>query len=380
MLITTLPVTPKVTASFTTLLAPLIASIVARSLGVQMIMANNLTGLRFSNRSKDEVCEIDHWYHSSLKRIGINDYDKWSDVDPEYEGFLSSSVKGLMKKGFLREADIEVLRCHCGMVDIPESALATAMYSGKRLFKPESGNIVCNACGLPAVKVRARALVLKLPSDSSPPPVCIPTVFEHEVGKVFENLAGREMIVSRLRQTHFNLEIGDNRYNLDIDFSWAFYLAYFQSKRREKMVVVCSNRVFLPLAQAILLSSLVVDLLDIQVLVYPIMHLVSKRGTTNGEWTIDEFLDSAEGFPARCLLVDALHWNHKDVRVDSEILYHAKLCSRKLPRAMRQVTAATSVHDFVSACNGMRLRGLLSKIKKGAALDSQEELLLSVLT
>src|ERR1700727_1285729 len=108
MLITTLPITPKPRAPFTTLLAPFVANILAAYSDSTLVVANNLTGLKLAG-SEQQNLELQLWYHNCLYRLGIESFYTWSELETGYFEFVNKIIDDQYNRGIICEKAKNIL-------------------------------------------------------------------------------------------------------------------------------------------------------------------------------------------------------------------------------------------------------------------------------
>lgn len=375
MIVSTLPITPRPEAAFSTLLSPFLVDLVVRFAGAKGVVAMNLSGRRaLASAIQGDPRE---WYLSMLNGVGVTSLPTWDEISEGYRVRVEDWSRGLLGKGLLRSADVEVQMCPCGAVEV-ESA---GVRDGSKLYVIQGGRVVCGLCKGRAEPRVIPSLLLSLPPVLRLPHI-LPGYARCEAVEAYKHLSERPLRVTRFRETDLHFFHEGVRYFLDTDYVWSFMGAdMVEDSPGEDLVLVTSNRT---ISQAIRVSAMK-DLMcgnsqATAVLVNPTLT-VSRDSESDWCPAVLEYVQMYRARTRRFLLAQGLNWSAKEVRVSSSLIYWLEhsLYPSAIPRLDEQPvvqggirSAGDVIRAFMLACCPRVVNGLVVAARKARTPSTEE--------
>lgn len=204
--------------------------------------------LNFMDSFNKDRIQFKDRYIDNLKKIGINlnlsyDYDYISEVN--------NIIIELILKGYIYTKIIEIIKCDCGRVDHPKEAkLSGAKVLG--IKEPES--YFCKICFSDCFVLSEERLVLKLNPINYLDFNVFPTNRRSSIINILEGLIGKEMVISKNRDTGFEFFFENKTYSIDVDYYNYFLLASITSDQK---IVVSSNHTEFQQVVTYLISNMI---------------------------------------------------------------------------------------------------------------------------
>lgn len=224
-IVISLPIKPQLHTSLGMTAGLHVGRTIADYLQCKYVMAVNIMN-GFAELEEEKKCFV-----SDITKRGIIPNVMWFDNDNSEE--LVKNIVKIVKAGDVYAQTKTMLRCHCGRVCIEKKY---ANNYGK-LFKIKDGHVVCNFCGKECDEINEELLVLRIPFNLKKINV-FPEFLSAEVENMVDKYKGKEMIISKPRNTGCALKLGTKTYNLDVEFVWSQIFSCFEEKN---MYLLASN-------------------------------------------------------------------------------------------------------------------------------------------
>lgn len=175
-------------------------------------------------------------YVDSLTENNIN-YDKlWYDkynVDK-----LLENINTLIKEGYISEVYSNIYRCDCGVVEIEEHKINSCNPNNLK-FEYKDSNMYCKECHGTCKKYNEKILIFSPKKIKKEQILFLPNYLNKDANTYINTVLDSYTTISRKRDTGIYLNYNGTKYNIDIDFLWATYLANFTE---DEKIVVSGNR------------------------------------------------------------------------------------------------------------------------------------------
>lgn len=227
MAVITLPMKPHRKEKIGMIVIPSIADVLAKRIGAKSYLGVNLMD-SYVKRS-DFVND----YYNLLYQMDIDVDDVWVDSKNESELFLN--VQKLIEKGFIKEKELKVLRCPCGVIDMKSGSAND--FVTKRSYIMKDDGVYCKECGGKCQDTIEKVLVFNA-SDIDFKSKALPSRIAKDQQEFHKRLKDEDILVSRVRDTKVPVLVNGTKYNVDIDFAVLTYLSCFDEKQR---VIIGSN-------------------------------------------------------------------------------------------------------------------------------------------
>jgi len=149
-------------------------------------------------------------------------------IDKDYLDYMVSCIKKLIDEDKIIEKNVPIYRCRCGKVDIIKNGVRD-FSSGDFYTIDDNNDITCSFCKSKAEEVYEKALIIDDPKKYFKPQVC-PTYMEKMMLDLLKQREECYILVSKKRDTGISIKVGENNYNLDVDFVWANFPQIFNEK------------------------------------------------------------------------------------------------------------------------------------------------------
>ena len=223
-MIATLPVKPQEKTNIGMMLAPTIMDYLGTVLQIDKNFGINVL------HSYDDKESLMDGYIEYLKKSGINYNSVF--VDSSYADQLLEIIERMYMNDQLKIKNKEILRCDCGRVDMIYS-----LHNNGKLYTENNGQIICNYCDSECRKYKEKVLVFEIKKDNENISIT-PTYLKKEISRFQSTYDGKDIIVSKFRDTGYALETSAGVFNIDIDFLWMNYFKLFD---KTNQIYVASN-------------------------------------------------------------------------------------------------------------------------------------------
>ena len=227
MAVITLPMKPHRKEKIGMIVIPSIADVLAKRSG-----ANSYLGVTLMD-SYVKRSDFVNDYYNLLYQMDIDVDDVWVDTENETELFLN--VQKLIDKGFIKEKELKVLRCPCGVIDMKSGSAND--FVTKRSYIMENNEVYCKECGEKCRDIVEKVLVFNA-SNIDFKSKTLPSRIAKDQQEFHKRLKDEDILVSRVRDTKVPVTVNGRKYNIDIDFAALTYLSCFDEKQR---VIIGSN-------------------------------------------------------------------------------------------------------------------------------------------
>lgn len=223
-LVLTLPIKPQNKTNIGMMLSPTIMDYIGSSLKIKKNIGFNII---HSYEDKDVSLEeyLDYVNKSSI------DYDSIF-IDKEHSEELLQIVEKMYHDGILKVKNKEKIRCECGRVDMLHASI-----NNEKLYSIKDGKIICNHCGNECKNYIEKTLVLEMNGEQIIPSIC-PLYLEKEMRGFAKSFNRIDVLVSKNRNTGFEIITKDGKFNIDVDFIWS---NYFKLMEEHNQIYIASN-------------------------------------------------------------------------------------------------------------------------------------------
>lgn len=371
-IITTLPLSPKKNASLGYYLTPLIADVIASFMGVPVAHAVNVLGAK-----RTSLQDVDAHF-AMLGRLGISSYLQWRDIDEQWDAVFSHLLSFGSAQGWVFQDERVVMVCPCGKAEFLATASTLSEIHGTcKVYEINKGNAFCLLCGNMIIPRMLRCLLVRIPNQV-PDVVVIPKYAAIEWNQLVRDIAGREILISRIRETGIHTKFMGKHFNIDIDFAWKLLLERLYTKGFQCSCIVVGHKSIKHALSMVFLGSLIGIPAPRFVVSTP--YLSIDFGNRAVEFA-EDLVDRHGGMSLRWILGMALGCAQKEITLQSKLIYliaHsigvASVSKYNSPRLI-------SVDRLWEAFNSQRIQRILSQMRRGQFDDlaSIESYLASVL-
>lgn len=257
----TMPIKPQSETNVGMYISPTLMNVLSEILSVNSTMAVNLLN---TYNDKENDLPI---YLADLARQGIKYNNLF--IDRNNSDKLLEVVEHLIFDGFVQKSNEEVIRCECGKVDLLNSSVNSVI---SKLYYEKNGSFYCKSCGSLCTCDRDDVLLLNLPSDINDSMLIVPTFLKKDINHLSKTFKGSKFLISKKRNTGYELYYEGKQFNIDVDFLWKNYYKLFDA---EHIIMIASNH---QIHQMYLLNYLnkITDNKDICFIAHPYMNKVDN--------------------------------------------------------------------------------------------------------
>lgn len=223
-IILTLPIKPQQETNIGMMISPTIMDYIGSSLSIKKNIGFNTI---HSYENKDVNLNS---YLSYVNNSGIN-YDSVF-IDKNYSDELLNIIEKMYYDGFIKVKTKETIRCECGRVDMLCESI-----NNEKLYTRQNGKIICNHCGKECKKYQEKSLVLEIRDETIIPSIC-PLFLEKEMKELSKNFKNSDILISKGRNTGFEIDTREGIFNIDVDFIWS---NYFNLMQEQNQIYIASN-------------------------------------------------------------------------------------------------------------------------------------------
>lgn len=227
-IVMTMPIKPQKNTNIGMFIAPAIMNTLSEMFECKGIMATNLLN---TYKNKDDDLQI---YIDDLEKQGIKYTELF--VDKYNSDKILEVITRLVYDGYVTKERETIYRCQCGKVDILNHGISNVGL-GKLYFENE-GNYYCSECKSLCIPSIEEVLVLNLPNNIDDSLLIVPTFLKNDANHLSKTFKGSKLLVSKLRETGYQLNIDGKVFNIDIDFIWMNYFQLFSEKQK---IMLASN-------------------------------------------------------------------------------------------------------------------------------------------
>ena len=229
--ILTLPIKPSSYEKRGMYFAPLLADFLS-----QKMNARSVTFLNLIDSYKNQfpfVADLLNEYQT----LGIHP-DRITS-DKASESSLYQLVYSLISKGLLTEAEREIVSCPCGKIDCLKESLD---FKTGHTHYEDTEIPRCQMCGQPCEISKKKVLLFHIPSSIKSKSPVFPLFSQRDFDEFNSKFEGKDILVSKQRDTKIPFMFNKTLYNLDVDFFWANYASLWNSP--QKIVLASQHSVY----------------------------------------------------------------------------------------------------------------------------------------
>lgn len=227
ILISTMPIKPQKKTNVGMLIAPTLVDMLGSVFDCEKVISMNSL-----NSYQDKDSQIEQ-YKIDIDKNKIN-YNSIF-VDKENVDKIMEIVEKLYLEKYLNIKNKVKIRCNCGKVDFLKSSISN---NAKLFYFDGSNNIICKECGGKCKEYNEKSLVLELDKNVDDSIKIAPTYLKKEINAFSGQFKGQDILVSKNRNTGYNLNIEGFKFNIDVDFLWNNYFKLFT---QDKQILIASN-------------------------------------------------------------------------------------------------------------------------------------------
>lgn len=226
-IVMTMPIKPQKKTNIGMYIAPTLMNVLSDILLCDSVMAVNLLS---SYEDKESELSI---FLKDLHRQGI----KYSQlfIDIEHVNEILAIIEKLIYDGYIKKTLKEVYRCDCGKVDILKQGMNAHI---NKLYYDKNNSYYCSSCNTECKSYIEEVLVLELSTTVDDTLLIVPTFLKKDATHLSKTFKGSELLVSKQRDTGYQITLDNKTFNIDVDFIWTNYFRLFN---REKTIMLASN-------------------------------------------------------------------------------------------------------------------------------------------
>ena len=229
LMIGTLPIKPQGETNIGMMVAPTIMDYIGDVFEIEKNIGFNTL---HSYDDKDVLLDE---YLGYVNKSGIN-YDSMF-IDGVHGDELLKIVEDMYYSGFLVAKNKEILRCDCGRIDMVYSPNNNA-----KLYTIKDDKIYCKYCGSECRKSIEKTLVYEVDSEKNMS--VVPLFLNKELSTFSDTFNDNDILVSKMRDTGYNIDTKEGLFNIDIDFLWMNYFKLFD---KNNQIYIASNHQIFPM-------------------------------------------------------------------------------------------------------------------------------------
>lgn len=223
-IILTLPIKPQNKTNIGMMLAPTIMDYIGTSLKIKKNIGFNII-----HSYEDKEINFNE-YLNYVNASKIN-YDSIF-IDKNCSDELLKIVEKMYYDEYLKIKNKEKIRCSCGRVDMLYASL-----NNEKLYFIQDGKMICNSCLKECKKYNEKSLVLEIKDTKIIPSIC-PLYLKKDINELSKTFKSNDILISKNRDTGFELTIGEEKFNIDVDFIWSNYFKLIEEKNQ---IYIASN-------------------------------------------------------------------------------------------------------------------------------------------
>lgn len=205
----TLPSKPQKKKNIGLMIAPLIMEIIGKKTdSIKIITLNTL-------HTYENVRKYKKIYNQQLMDLSI-------EFDELYEDFLHQEelvkiIKDLISSGKIVEKEKKIFKCECGKVEFIEDGKS---FGNGKMYVKKGNELICNECQTTIKSNKETVLVIKYNKKNEQVNV-LPKFLSSEMDYFSNLFDGKDILVSKIRNTGVKISFNNHEYNLDIEQVWS---------------------------------------------------------------------------------------------------------------------------------------------------------------
>lgn len=228
-IITTMPIKPQSNIKTGLILSPLFLNILSNLLDSKSVLMLNLL-----HSFKDYTIHKQNF----INELESNDL-KFDKVDSDVNNInkYKKIIKDLYDLNILKREETINYKCECGKVDIKKDLLHEIV--NKKMIEFKDDEYICTSCLSPLHLIPTKSLVMECSKIMEYPINVFPKFIEGKAKRGLKTFDGSFLVVTKNRDTGVSVNLGEDTYNIDIDF--LLYLTP-QLFDEDDITMVCCNR------------------------------------------------------------------------------------------------------------------------------------------
>ena len=301
LVISTLPIKPRKSPIVGMAISPVIVELLGKKLKIQKNLAINLL------HSYNDLSSLLDYNVNYFGNYGL-EFDKLI-LDSENVDKLLEGVEKLINAGFIVNEQTEKYMCDCGFVDVPVTAVSD--HSDGKIYHIQDGKLICNHCNSVCRKYSENSLVFDLKSKDFSHDIHMFPFFEKKDVMTFDRDEKINFhLISKTRDTGYQVMCGGQKYNVDIDALW---MNFPQIYDQERQIYVASNHQLYP----IYVMNLLNNALNEKEVFYILNPYLGKSDDLRPDV---ERLYERSPIYAKLAIISSLRWKKKDCTWDNSVL------------------------------------------------------------
>jgi hypothetical protein len=318
MFVTTLPISPPKNLKIGHFVQPFLVDVIGKNLVYNKVLALNLVGF------KSPSIEDKNLYLDALKRyLGfVPDY-VFVDNDNEFKIFVEEHINDMLIEGNVVVKKSNLIICECGRVN----TLTTHSFSSKQIFKLDENKCsVCNTKLNLIQNVDSLFFVVK-PSVHVDSYRIYPQFVYKEIKSLWNSYENTQILISRYNRG-VELTIGGDRWYIDPDFLWSFYVEFLKEKYGDKAIVVGSSKNYFS--------------------IFRMMNITSCFSLIVPTYILCDYMVYEEPLILRLLITKHLNWFKKEVKLNPSYVKFLK----KLKLDISSTCFLLNIEEILARLNG----------------------------
>lgn len=301
LIISTLPIKPRKNPIVGMAISPVIVELLGKKLKIHKNLAVNLL------HSYNDLFSLLDYNINYFSNYGL-EFDRLI-LDSKNVCKLLEGVEKLISADFIVSRQIEKCMCDCGFVDVPVTAISN--YCDGKIYQIQGGKVICNHCHTACKKYKENSLVFDLKSQDFSHDIHMFPFFEKKDIMAFDKNNNIDFhLISKTRNTGYQIMCGSQKYNVDIDALWMNFPQIYDEKRQ---IYVASNHQLYP----IYVMNLINNALNEKEVFYILNPYLGK---SEGLRLDVEKLYERSPIYAKLAIISSLRWKKKDCTWDNSVL------------------------------------------------------------
>lgn len=301
MVISTLPIKPRTNPIVGMAISPVIVELLGKKLKIQKNLAINLL------HSYNDLSSLLDYNVNYFGNYGL-EFDKLI-LDSENVDKLLEGVEKLINARFIVSRKTEKYMCDCGFVDVPVTAVNN--HSDGKIYHMKDGKLICNHCHTACKKYKENSLVFDLKSQDFSHDIHMFPFFEKKDVMTFDKDENINFhLISKTRDTGYQVMCGGEKYNVDIDALW---MNFPQIYDQERQIYVASNHQLYP----IYVMNLINNALNEKEVFYILNPYLGKSDDLRPD--VEKLYERSPIY-AKLAIISSLRWKKKDCTWDNSVL------------------------------------------------------------
>ena len=362
--ITTLPITPYAAPNIGQMVAPFVADVFGKRMGLGSVLSLNVNGEKIKDAPDHHVTN----YIEAAKKLDMSFDHIWRDDSPENMGWVSRFFHQLVyQKDIVQEA-ADITQCPCGAVYY--LAEADNLSAKRKLYTIEDNRSVCKVCHGEVFEKKELVFLLRFPEFQSYRIKAYPLFCEKELQDMAKLFSGRKLLISRSRASAFSFHTGGENVFLDVDFVWQLFLPLLQRSNHEPRIIVGSSKNLMACLFSVVLFNLI-DRSEATIIIPPYLLAPGKNKLNGESYSAETLLEKQSSRTIRLFLASAMNWNKKQSLLDFNIF---DLIGKMTYRINSLPRKDHCIEDVIEDFNGQNIKLILAMIRKTRKEVYSEEL------